>query len=126
MGVGFFGKLFSKVSPTIKSVKPTTDILGSVKKTKIDASLKNFRNVQKFRDQKEQGKTMMKEAQKELKRAVETKRATQIDKSIYHRNVPAEPVDLKYEKSAKAFKSASVVIKSTKELIFCLDIPGIS
>jgi len=101
----------SKVSPTIKSVKPTTNITGSVKKTKIDASLKNFRNVQKFRDQKEQGKIMMKEAQKELKRAVETKRATQIDKSIYHRNVPAEPVDLKYEKSAKAFKG-----KKGKEL----------
>ena len=98
----------SKVSPTIKSVKPTTNITDSVKKTKIDASLKNFRNVQKFRDQKEQGKTMMKEAQKELKRAVETRRATQIDKSIYHRNVPAEPVDLKYEKSAKAFKGKKV------------------
>ena len=94
----------SKVSPTIKSVKPTTNITGSVKKTKIDASLKNFRNVQKFRDQKEQGKKMMKEAQKELRRAVETKRATQIGKSIYHRNVPADPADLKNEKSAKSFK----------------------
>ena len=97
-----FGK--KGVSPTIKSVKPTTNIAGSVSKVKKDAAFKNFKNVQKFKDQKEKGKKMMKEAQKELRRAVETKRATQIGKSIYHRNVPADPADLKNERSAKAFK----------------------
>ena len=97
-----FGK--KGVSPTIKSVKPTTNIAGSVSKVKKDAAFKNFKNVQKFKDQKEKGKKMMKEAQKELRRAVETKRATQIGKSIYHRNVPADPTDLKNERSAKAFK----------------------
>ena len=97
-----FGK--KGVSPTIKSVKPTTNITGSVDKVKKAAAFKNFKNVQKFKDQKEQGKKMMKEAQKELRRAVETKRATQIGKSIYHRNVPADPADLKNEKSVKAFK----------------------
>ena len=97
-----FGK--KGVSPTIKSVKPTTNIAGSVSKVKKDAAFKNFKNVQKFKDQKEKGKKMMKEAQKELRRAVETKRATQIGKSIYHRNVPADPADLKNEKSAKSFK----------------------
>ena len=54
---------------------------------------------------------MMQEAQKELRRAVETKRATQIGKSIYHRNVPADQADLRNEASAKAFKG-----KKGKEL----------
>ena len=38
MGVGFFGRLFSKgkVSPTIKSIKPTTKTISkSVKDTKL-------------------------------------------------------------------------------------------
>ena len=97
-----FGK--GRVSPTIKSVKPTTNIAGSVDKTKKAAAFKNFKTVQNLKDKKEKGKKMMQEAQKELRRAVETKRATQIGKSIYHRNVPADPADLKNEKSAKAFK----------------------
>ena len=97
-----FGK--KGVSPTIKSVKPTTNITGSVDKTKKALAFKNFKNVQKFKDQKEQGKKMMQEAQKELRRAVETKRATKIGKSIYHRNVPADPTDLKNEASVKVFK----------------------
>jgi hypothetical protein len=49
---------------------------------------------------------MMQEAQKELRRAVETKRATQIGDTIYHRNVPADPADLRNERSAKMFKMA--------------------
>ena len=47
MGVGFFGKLFSKVSPTIKSVKPTTDISGSVKRTKRDEFRKRYTALDK-------------------------------------------------------------------------------
>ena len=93
-----------KVFPDIKSVKPTTNIAGSVSKVKKDAAFKNFKNVQGLKKKKDEGKKMMKEAQKELRRAVETKRATQIGKSIYHRNVPADPADLKNERSAKAFK----------------------
>ena len=106
MGGGFFGKLFIKVSPTIKSVKPTTDILGSVKKTKIDASLKNFRNIKNLNEKKAQGKKMMQEAQKELRRAADTKRATVINKKYYSRSVPADKTDLRNEQSAKAFKIA--------------------
>ena len=97
-----FGK--KGVSPTIKSVKPTTNITGSVDKVKKAAAFKNFKTVQNLKDKKEQGKKMMQEAQKELRRAVETKRATKIGDTIYHRNVPADPVDLRNEKSAKAFK----------------------
>ena len=104
-----FGK--KGVSSTITSVKPTTNISGSVDKVKKAAAFKNFKTVQNLKDKKEKGKKMMQEAQKELRRAVETKRATQIGKSIYHRNVPADPTDLKNEKSAKAFKG-----KKGKEL----------
>jgi hypothetical protein len=97
-----FGK--KGVSPDIKSVKPTTNITGSVNKVKKDAAFKNFKTVQGLKKKKDEGKKMMKEAQKELRRAVETKRATQIGKSIYHRNVPADQADLRNEASAKAFK----------------------
>jgi len=97
-----FGK--KGVSPDIKSVKPTTNITGSVEKTKTAAGLKNFKTVQGLKKKKDEGKKMMKEAQKELRRAVETKRATQIGKSIYHRSVPADSTDLRNEASAKAFK----------------------
>ena len=104
-----FGK--KGVSPDIKSVKPTTNITGSVDKVKKAAAFKNFKTVQALKDKKEQGKKMMQEAQKELRRAVETKRATKIGKSIYHRNVPADPTDLKNEAPVKAFKG-----KKGKEL----------
>ena len=100
-----------KVYPDIKSVKPTTNIAGSVNKTKKAAAFKNFKTVQGLKKKKDEGKKMMQEAQKELRRAVETKRATQIGDSIYHRNVPADPADLRNERSAKAFKG-----KKGKEL----------
>ena len=99
-----FGK--KGVSPTIKSVKPTTNITGSVDKVKKAAAFKNFKTVQGLKKKKAEGKKMMQEAQKELRRAVETKRATQIGDSIYHRNVPADPADLRNERSAKMFKMA--------------------
>jgi hypothetical protein len=99
-----FGK--KGVSPTIKSVKPTTNIAGSVKKVKKDAAFKNFKTIQGLKKKKAEGKKMMQEAQKELRRAVETKRATQIGDTIYHRNVPADPADLRNERSAKMFKMA--------------------
>ena len=99
-----FGK--KGVSPDIKSVKPTTNITGSVDKVKKDAAFKNFKTVQNLKDKKEKGKKMMQEAQKELRRAVETKRATKIGKSIYHRNVPADKTDLRNEASVKVFKMA--------------------
>ena len=100
-----------KVYPDIKSVKPTKNIAVSVNKTKKDAAFKNFKTVQGLKKKKDEGKKMMQEAQKELRRAVETKRATQIGDSIYHRNVPADPADLRNERSAKAFKG-----KKGKEL----------
>ena len=83
-----------KVSPTIKSVKPTKDISGSVKKVKRDLDIKNLRKVTKLKEQKEAGIKSARAAQKELRRAAETKRATKIGKSYYGRSVPPTQADL--------------------------------
>jgi hypothetical protein len=73
----FLGKLFSKgkVSPTIKSVKPTKDISGSVKRVVRDVTSKRIDDVDKVRSKMRTGKQMMKEAQKERQRLVDTGRA---------------------------------------------------
>ena len=95
-----------KVYPDIKSVKPTTDIPGSVKRVKDAAARKNFVNVRDLKDKKAKGKKMFKEAQTELRRATETKRATKIGKDYYGRAVPADKADLRNEASVKMFKLA--------------------
>jgi|TARA_X000001388_G_scaffold14113_1_gene8198 hypothetical protein len=73
----FLGKLFSKgkVSPTIKSVKPTKDISGSVKRVVRDVTSKRVNDVANVRNKMKTGKQMMKEAQKERQRLVDTGRA---------------------------------------------------
>ena len=78
MGVGFFGKIFSKgskVSPTIKSVKPTTDISGSVKRVKSKEYTKRIDATNKAKSKIDTGRKMMREGQKELKRQVDTGKA---------------------------------------------------
>ena len=64
-----------KVSPTIKSVKPTKDISGSVKRVTQDVSSKRIRDVDNVRSKIKTGKQMIREAQKERKRLVDTGRA---------------------------------------------------
>ena len=64
-----------KVSPTIKSVKPTKDISGSVKRVTRDVTSKRIADVSKVRDKMKTGKQMMKEAQQERKNLVDTGRA---------------------------------------------------
>ena len=83
-----------KVSPTIKSVKPTKDIKGSIKKTKSDLEYKNLENVGKLRKQKEEGIKSARKASRELQRAAETKRATKIGKQYFARSVPPRSSDL--------------------------------
>ena len=102
----FFKSRGKKVYPDIKSVKATTNIAGSVDETKRAAGLKNLKNVQSLKTKKETGKKMFKEAQQELRRAAETKRATKIGKDYFGRSVPADKADLRNEASAKAFKIA--------------------
>ena len=64
-----------KVSPTIKSVKPTKDISGSVKRVTQDVTSKRIRDVDNVRSKIKTGKQMMKEAQKERQKLVDTGRA---------------------------------------------------
>ena len=66
-----------KVSPTIKSVKPTKDIKGSVKRVYRDETSKRIDAVAKTKAKMESGRKMMREAQKERKKLVDTGRAFQ-------------------------------------------------
>ena len=86
-----FGKK-SKVSPTIKSVKP--NLKKTVKETKKELDLKNFLKLEKFRKQKEEGIKSARIAQRELQRSAETKRATKIGKQYFGRSVPPRASDL--------------------------------
>ena len=96
MGVGFFGKMFSKVSPTITSVKPSTTVTkkgvaASVKKAKSEEYRKRYTTLDKAEDKVKTGKKMMKEGQKERKKMVDTGRAFQFKHSkSYHAVNPGD------------------------------------
>ena len=66
-----------KVAPTIKSVKPTKDIKGSVKRVYRDETSKRIDATTKVKEKMTAGKKMMREAQKERKKLVDTGRAFQ-------------------------------------------------
>ena len=94
-GKQFLKKVFgkkSKVSPTIKSVKP--NLKKTVKETKKELDLKNFLKLEKFRKQKSEGIKSARIAQRELQRSAETKRATKIGKQYFGRSVPPRASDL--------------------------------
>ena len=104
----FLGKLLSgkgKVSPTIKSVKPTTKSMKkSVNITKLNQTLKNIDKVNKLKKQKEQGIKSARAASRELQRGAETKKFTKIGKNFYARQVPADATDLRNPTVAKTKK----------------------
>ena len=64
-----------KVSPTIKSVKPTKDIAGSVERVKRTEFSKRIDETNKSKGKIDQGKKMMREGQKELRKMIDTKKA---------------------------------------------------
>ena len=64
-----------KVSPTIKSVKPTTDVKGSVKRVYRDEGSKRMDATIASKKKMETGKKMMREGQKELRKQIDTGRA---------------------------------------------------
>ena len=70
-----FNLFKGKISPTIKSVKPTKDISGSVKRVTQNVTSKRIDDVNKVRNKMKTGKQMMKEAQQERKNLVDTGRA---------------------------------------------------
>ena len=113
MGVGFFGKLFSKgskVSPTITSVKPSTTVTKkgvkeSLKKTRSEEYRKRYTALDKAESKVKTGKKMMQEGQKERKRMVDTGRAFQFKHSkSFHAVKPGEKRDTSLMKKPKKEK----------------------
>jgi len=109
-----------KVSPTIKSVKPNFKKTG--KQTREDEYSKRVSRVITSKKKMEAGKKMMREAQKELKKEVDTKKAFQYKtggaKSIY----PIRPGEdmkkyktiLKEDKPEKKFKTGKELEREKK------------
>ena len=103
-GFGRALKRKGKVSPTIKSVKPTTKISDSVQRTKVKESLKRSGQVGQLKKQKEEGIKSARKAQRELQRMVDTKRGTRIGKSYFGRSVPATSADKSFDRLGKRIK----------------------
>ena len=113
-------KLFKgKVSPTIKSVKPTKDISGSVKRVTQDVSSKRIKDVANVQNKMETGKQMMREAQKERQRLVDTGRAFKFrgGKEIYSIR-PGENPKVKFKNTIEkdAGRTPEKKFKKGKEL----------
>jgi len=87
-----------KVSPTIKSVKPTTDVAGSVKRTKTDEYIKRIKILEGAEKKIKSGKEMIKEGQRSRKKMIDTKRAFQFKhgKST-HAIKPGDKPEVKYK-----------------------------
>jgi hypothetical protein len=89
-----------KVSPTIKSVPPSTTVTkkgvkASIKKTKSDEYRKRYTALDKAESKLKTGKKMMQEGQKERKKMVDTGRAFQFrhGKSFHAINPADKDVD---------------------------------
>ena len=94
-----------KVSPTIKSVKPTTKSMSkSVNTTKLSQTAKNIDLVNKLKRQKQEGIRSARKASRDLQSGAETKKFTKIGKEFYARRVPADTTDLKNPTVAKTKK----------------------
>ena len=94
-----------KVSPDIKSVKPTKDVKGSVKRTKSDEYVKRITTLDKADSKVKTGKQMMREGQKERKKMVDTGRAFQFKHSkSYHAIQPGDKPEVKYKGNVRKQK----------------------
>ena len=107
-----------KVSPTIKSVKPTKDIKGSVERTKTNVFSKNIKDLDKAEKKIKEGKKMMKEGVKSRKQMTGTGRAFQFRGSkSYHAIRPGDKElygkNMKVEKTKK-FKTAKQMEKDER------------
>ena len=110
-----------KVSPTIKSVKPTKDISGSVKRVYRDETSKRIDAVSKAQNKMDTGRKMMREAKKEQKNLVDTGRAFQFKHSKgIHAIRPGENPKkqykglLKEDKPQKKFKKGKELDREKK------------
>ena len=103
-----------KVSPTIKSVKPTKlSISKSLEKTKADEYRKRYTALDKAEGKLKTGKQMMKEGQKERKNLVDTGRAfTFSNLKSFHAVQPGKPNKLAAKpKPDKKFKKGKELNK---------------
>ena len=81
-----------KVSPTIKSVKPTKDIKGSVERVKKGEYFKRIDATTASKEKMDKGKKMMREGQKELRKQIDTGKAFKFKHgSIRQKTFPIEP-----------------------------------
>ena len=107
-----------KVSPDIKSVKPTKDVKRSVERTKSDAFSKNIKDLDAAEKKIREGKKMIKAGQKSRKQMTETGRAFQFRGSkSYHAMRPGDKElygkQMKVEKTKK-FKTAKQMEKDER------------
>ena len=99
-----------KVSPTIKSVKPSPTVMkkgaqASVDKVKSDEYLKRIRELNKAESKIKSGKQMMKEGQKARKNLIDTKRAFQFKRTkSTHAIKPGEDPNVKYKGNVREQK----------------------
>ena len=95
-----------KVSPDITSVKPTTDVAGSVARTKSDEYIKRIKTLESAEKKIKSGKEMIKEGQKARKKMIDTKRAFQFKhgKST-HAIKPGDKPEIKYKGNVKEQKA---------------------
>ena len=114
-----FFKSKGEVSPTIKSVKPSTTVTkkgvkASLEKTRSDEYRKRYTALDKAEDKVKTGKKMMKEGQKERKKMVDTGRAFQFKHSkSYH---AVKPGDKDLYKSQMKVAGPQKKFKKGKEL----------
>ena len=89
-----------KVSPDIKSVRPTKlSVKESLKKTREAEYLKRIDKLDSARGKVETGKKMMKEGQKARRHMVDTGKAFQFrDKKSYHALSPGDKAKYKVNK----------------------------
>ena len=106
-----------KVSPTIKSVKPNFKKTG--KQTREDEYDKRVGRVVKSKEKMAAGKKMMREAQKELKKEVDTKKAFKFKKGNVYPIRPGEDMKsykglIEEDKPTKKFKTGKQLDREKK------------
>ena len=106
-----------KVSPTIKSVKPNLKKTG--KQTREDEYDKRVGRVVKSKEKMAAGKKMMREAQKELKKEVDTKKAFKFKKGNVFPIRPGEDMKsykglIEEDKPTKKFKTGKELEREKK------------
>ena len=94
-----------KVGPTIKSVKPTKDVAGSVARTKSNEYVNRIRMLEGAEKKIKTGKEMIKEGQKARKKMIDTKRAFQFKHGrSTHAIKPGDKPEVKYKGNVREQK----------------------